>query len=568
MFRGYRSSLSLVVGTLAAAIVGACSGGNEDDDGPIPIPSRPAPKEPLVCGPVEAAPAPIRLLTRQQYNNTVAELLGDTTEPGSGFPPENKVVGFENNAGAHQASFLLVNDYLQAAERIAQRAVETQVVDSQVSCSFEGTEARACAEEFVHDFGKRAFRRPLVQDEVDAFLGLYDRSVADHGERGAIQLVVEATLQSPQFLYRVDAIASAPTEETGAVQLGPYQMASRLSYFLWNSMPDDTLFGAADADELLTEAQIETQARRMLDDPRARPVIIDFHRQWLQLDGLDNAVRDLPQSLNSLSDTLMADMRTSLDLFIEHVFWGEGTVEELFTSPTVFVNDGVGTLLGRTPQGGQWGGGDEFHPVDFPADERAGILTQPGLMTLLAHADQSSPVLRGVFIRRQILCGHLPDPPPDVAAVAPDPDPRLSTRERFAEHTKDATCRGCHELIDGLGFGFESYDQLGRFRTTENGEPVDVSGNVAGQGDDTITGEYEGAAELSQKFSNSEQIRDCVLTQWYRFATGRVEEQADLCSMEQARVRFNEAGGNMRELLVALTLTDAFRYRPPGDHDQ
>ncbi len=560
------STLCLVATTTAAAAIAACSSGDKRDR-PEPIPSVAAPPEPLVCAPVNPGAAPIRLLTRAQYNNTVADLLGDETAPADSFPPENKVLGFDNNASAHQANPLLVNELLTAAEGIAARAMLGSI-DQFVPCAMDGQEPDECGPGFITEFGKLAFRRPLEQVELDAFVDLFERTRAADGFREAVQLVLEAMLQSPQFLYRPDSY-TAVTPASGAIHMSPYQMASRLSYYLWNTMPDAELFAAAEAGGLQSEEEIETQARRMLAHDKARPVIIDFHRQWLGLDDFSGIVRDLDPRYAVYEDVLLDDLRISLEMFIDHTFWNGGTVEALFTSNTIFLNSALADVL-RIPflPDSSPGGPGEFAPVLADENQRTGLLTQPGLMALLAHSDQTSPVQRGVFVRETILCDHLPDPPPNVDTTPPDPDPNASTRDRFAEHTQDPNCASCHVLIDGVGFGFESYDHIGRYRAEENGIAVDVSGNVAGQGEDLITGPFVGARDLSLKFAQSMQVRDCIVTNWYRFATGRVETEADLCSIEQARVKFNETNGDLKELLIAMTLTDAFRYRPPEGHDQ
>jgi hypothetical protein len=215
----------------------------------------------------------------------------------------------------------------------------------------------------------------------------------------------------------------------------------------------------------------------------------------------------------------------------------------------------MATLYGGTAPDG------EFEPQSMP-DPRAGLLTQPGLLTLLSHSDQTAPVIRGVFVRERILCETVPPPPPNVNAIAPDPDPTATTRERFRQHTEQPACSSCHRLIDGIGFGFERYDQLGRYRETENELEVDESGDVVDTQDAALNGPFLGAAELSARIADSSIARDCLATHWYRYSFGRQEAPEDSCSLDQLKERFAGAGGNLKELLVGLTLTDAFLYRP------
>jgi hypothetical protein len=188
-------------------------------------------------------------------------------------------------------------------------------------------------------------------------------------------------------------------------------------------------------------------------------------------------------------------------------------------------------------------------------------------MAMLAHSDQSGPVQRGVFVRERILCIDVPPPPPNFNPIPPDPDPNLTTRERFKVHTASAACAGCHRLIDGTGFGFENYDQLGRYRSEENGQPVDASGEMLGTQEAGLDGDFTGVAQLSQRLAQSALVQKCLSTNWYRYAMGRVETEADNCSLGDVQQKFVASGGQLKELLVALTLTDAFRYRPALPED-
>jgi hypothetical protein len=515
--------------------------------------------EPLECSDVEPGPAPARLLTRVQYENTVLDLLGDTGEPARNFPVENVVLGFENNAEVHIASPLLVEAHMNAAAEIAARAVEARLDVLAPCAASDDAGMLECGRAFIDSIGLRAFRRPIEAAEAELFQDLFTRSLP-LGYPGAVRLVLEAVLQSPQFLYRVDSLgAPAPTEETGAVLVGPYETASRLAYFLYGSMPDDELLAAAARSELGTAEQVEAQARRMLDDTRTRAMVADFFRQWLDLGRLAVAARD-PGSDAIDPATVSLDLRGSLARYVDSVFWDQGgTLADLLVSPTVWVNKRLADAFGLSHSAS-----DEatFIAVEQP-DTRAGLLTQPGLMALLAHADQSSPVQRGVFVREHILCERIPDPPPTVDNSPPDPDPGATTRERFKVHTEEPVCQSCHRLIDPIGFGFEEYDHLGRYRETENGSPIDASGEVIESADPALDGPFEGARELAERLAASPRVKSCLVTHFYRFAMGRLEEEADRCSLEQVTETFTASEGDLRELLVALTLTDAFRYRRP-----
>jgi hypothetical protein len=505
---------------------------------------------PLTCTSPSSGVAPIRLLTHLQYDNTVADLLGDTTHPSSQFPAENVVVGFSNNVAANQANPSLIQAYQTAAESLAGTAVSTRLT-TLAPCA-DGTDNSTCGHTFVHDFGAKVFRRALTAGETGVFNNLFDATLTE-GYSKAIELTLRAMLQSPQFLYRVDAVHAA-TPETGAILLGPNEIASRLSYFLTNTTPDDTLLAAAANNQLQTSDQIEAQARRLLGTSRAHQMSQDFLGQWLELSQLNGAARQASDETFGATE-LVPDWQASLASFLDDAIWNDGTMSGLFTSPKLFLSNKLATLYGVS------GWTDANTPVTA-SDQRAGLMTQPAIMALFAHSDQSAPVLRGVFVRSQLMCLEVDPPPPNVVAVPPQVDPTATTREQFAQHTADPSCAGCHNLIDGIGFGFERYDQLGRYRETQNDLAVDDSGQVYDSGDPGLDGPFQGALDLSQKMANNGTVRDCIATQWYRYAMGRVEDDSDQCSLNDVKSRFASTNGSFSELLVGITLSDAFRYRP------
>lgn len=503
----------------------------------------------LTCENVAPGIAPLRLLTHLQYDNTVADLLGDTSRPAQAFPAENEVQGYSNNVSANQAVPRLIEAFQTAAEALAERTVATRL-DLIAPCT-AGSDQTACGRAFVRDFGTKAFRRPLEEAEAVLFDRLFD-AMLPHGYAHAVELTLRAVLQSPQFVYRVDAVQAA-TPETGAVALGSYELAARLSYFLTNSTPDATLLGAAAANRVTGDADLEAQARRLLETPRAREMAEDFMGQWLGVQRLDGAAREAADVPHGPTD-LVPDWKASLNAFLGDAVFNQGTMQALFTSNKVFVTPKLAPLYGvAAPVAGV---------AEFTAPERTGLITQPGLMALLAHSDQSAPVLRGTFVRERLMCLLVDPPPPEVNPIAPDVDPNATTRQRFAQHTKSPSCAGCHVLIDGIGFTFERFDQFGRYRQNENGLPVDESGEVIESGDPLLDGVVSGASELARRMASSPVVRDCVATQWYRYAMGRIEGESDTCSLDDAKARFSASQGNFRELLLGIVMSEAFRYRP------
>jgi hypothetical protein len=491
----------------------------------------------------------LRPLTRFQYGNIVRDLLGDTSGVALDIPHENEVDGYRTYAAANRANRPVVESYVTAAETLAASATQNRL--NEVAPCAAGSEPASCGHAFVTTFATRAFRRPLTTAELDPLNALFDVGNAQSYARG-IELVLQAVLQSPQFLYRVDSLRS-PTTESGAVALSGYEMAARLSFTLWGSVPDADLLAAADAGRLKTPADVEREARRLLEDSRAHDIVRDFSEQWLGLARLDGVVHvgsDLDVNL------LNTSLRESLTRYLDATYFAEkGSFQSLFKSADVYVNDALAPLYGATaPASG-------FEAQTLP-DPRFGLLTQPALLTLLSHSDQTAPVIRGVFVRERFLCLPVAPPPPTVNAVPPDPDPNATTRERFRQHTEQPACSGCHQLIDGVGFGFERYDQLGRYRATENGLDVDESGEIIGTNEAGLDGKFTGAAELADRIASSPMARDCFATNWYRYSFGRQEQPEDTCSLGQLKARFEASGGDLKEVLVALTQTDSFLYRP------
>jgi hypothetical protein len=340
------------------------------------------------------------------------------------------------------------------------------------------------------------------------------------------------------------------------VPLTAYEVASRLSYLLWNTMPDAALMEAADADQLRTPEQIEKQARRMLDAPRAREAVKNFHRQWLHLDDIQPLVAASGKNLDIYPDYyngLLPLWQLETEAFIDDaVFEQNANVEVLFTAPYTMMNAELADFYGVTGPAGL-----DFVRVDLDPTRYAGFLTHAGLLALQAKPDRSSPIHRGKWVRETLLC-QTPPPPPDIVPEAPTVDESQTTRNQFSQHSSDQLCSGCHQMMDPIGFGFEHFDGIGRYRENEWGLPLDVSGELLAT---DVDGPYDGVVELAARLASSDQVKACVATQWFRFGYGRSETEADACSVDEVQAAFAAANYDIKELIVALTQTDAFRYR-------
>jgi hypothetical protein len=502
------------------------------------------------CTTLSPGPSPLRRLTQPEYNSTVRDLLGDTSSPASAFPPDQRQGDFSNTAVALTVSPLLAQSYQTAAEALATTAIGH--LSTIVACDTTAMGEDACATKFITTFGKRAFRRPLTQDEQSALLALYqtNRSAADYNN--GIQSVIEAILQSAPFLYRPEFGSTGLAKGT-VVPLTSYEIASRLSYFLWGSMPDDALFAAADADALKTPAQVAAQATRMLADTKAHPAVSQFFSEWMGVDAIASAPKD-PTVYAAYTSQVESAMQQETLAFADWAIWqSDAKLATLLTAPVAFVNQSLAPLYGVSGITG-----DTVQQVKVDPTQRAGLITQAGVMAVLGKADRSSPVLRGKFIREKLFCQTVSPPPQNIVITPPMIMAGVSTREMFTMHATVEPCKGCHALMDPIGFGFESYDGIGQWRTTDQGQAVNSSGTLAGT---DVDGTFAGAVALAHKLATSPQVRDCVATEWFRYAMGRGESADDACSLSGLKQAFSTSNSDIRQLLVAVTQTTTFRYR-------
>jgi hypothetical protein len=497
----------------------------------------------LRCDGPSVAQMPLRRLTREQYDNAVRDLLGASGRPSLLIPQDEKLASFTSNA-VTATSRLAAQQYAEAAEQLAETATPKLIADAACNPAVAG--AAACAGTFIERFGRRAYRRPLSAVEK----GRYERLFSSASTfADGIRLVVTAMLQSVHFLYHLELPETGPGE---VALLAPYQLASRLSFALWNTIPDEALLAAAAEGRLASSEGLRAEAARLLADDRAADAIRSFHVQWLNLDALSTTEKDgdlFPEFDAALRTAMLRETET----FVDHVIRrGDGKLSTLLTAPFSFAEGPLLELYGGAPAGtvGQ--------PARLDPAERAGLLTQAAFLSANAHANQSSPIRRGLVIRQNLLCEPLPDPPANVNNTPPNPAPDATTRQRFLQHTVDPSCAECHALIDPVGFGFENYDAIGRYRSSENGLAIDAHGEITRI--DGTTRTFNGAVELAHVLAESPAVRRCTARQWFRFALGRAETPADTCSLERLDERFANSGFDIRELLLALVTSDAFRY--------
>jgi hypothetical protein len=498
--------------------------------------------------PTGAAPVVVlRRLTHSQYNNTVRDLLGDQSQPANQFPSEDYVNGFRDQYNSQNLSALLAEAYSRAAEKLAQNAFRNGDVHGLINCK----PSIACRDKFVRDFGLRAFRRPLKADEIARYSGLFSQE--SEFTRGA-RLVVEAMLDSPNFLFRLD--------ETSDSKLKPYAMASKLSYALWDTMPDAALMDAAARGELTSPQDLETVTRRMLKDPRAHQALDEYVSQWLRFDRVLTTSRDRRRYPKFTHETAIA-MTEESRRFIDDLVWNDRNFMDAFRAEYTFVNAELAGIYGvpAPPR--------EFERVTFPPEsERAGLLGQTLFLSLSSKPDDTSITGRGLFVREQFLCQHVPPPPAGVNTnLLPSTEVHPQTnRERMSEHVGNKYCAGCHNLMDPIGAGFEKFDAVGAERDkyelrfysavhSDRRQPpkkvlldLDTNGSVAGLPD----AHFSSPRELGAILVKTPQCQECMVKQYFRYVSGRMETPADYPVIKRVTTDFRNSQFHFQELIVSL----------------
>jgi hypothetical protein len=537
----------------AAASAGSGSGGEppvSTSGGAAGASSRP-PGFKCANGTVDPGPAPLLRLSRSQYLNTVRDLVGEVPNLADSLASASEPSSF----GLQQPDPAQVEleQYQAAANTIAAALVaSSSKLNALVPCA-AGSAKRDCAGNFLRSFASRAYRAPLGEaDDIANHLALYDAGAKVSHEHG-LELLLRGILQSPRFLYRVE-LGSAEKVSASAVKLSQFELATRLSYAVWDTLPDDELTRAASSGSLGSKAEASAQLVRMLADARGKTLVRRFLERFIRLGNLNNLVKDAAAYPDWSSVAIRDALRAQASAFFDDVLTRQnGSLSALLTSPEVFTNQALASYYGASTA-------SVFSAVAWNPSVTSGLLTLPALLALGAKPNESSPIYRGKFVRESLFCQELPAPPPDVPKP-PEVTPGVSTRERLAQHEADLACRGCHTLMDPIGFGFENYDAVGRYRATDGGAAIDASGQITGTAE--IDGPFRGAVELGQKLAGSALVKECVTRQWFRFMLQRFEQEADSCSMLDISSAFLAEGASLNALPRALVESDAFLYRRP-----
>jgi hypothetical protein len=483
----------------------------------------------------------IRLLTNYEYANTVNDLLNTTTGNtlAAGFEADVRVKFFNNDVEAARMTSSRMDAYWNAAESASKSVSMTNLLTCDAQLSRD-----QCANTFVPAFGKKAFRRPLATDEQTSYLNLFKLGASN--EAGA-RLVIQGMLASPGFLYRTELGNTL----TGNTSLTPYETASLLSYTFTGSMPDATLLTEADNNRLSTSAQLRTQADRLLGTAKAATQLARFGTQWLKVDDVANLQRD-PALFPMFTPAIGTAMKSELTNFLSEVFLKPGySVSQLFNPGFTFVNGPLASYYGISDVSG-----DNFQKVTTNT-ERSGVLHLGAVTATLSSVKESHPIHRGLLVRRNLLCQDFAPPPPNVGEVEPL-DPNKPTRERFAAHTSNPNCQSCHQYIDNIGFAFENYDAVGRYRTTQgNSIPVDASGGISGLITMTASDSFQfnNLRGLSTVLATDgvEATSKCLTKQYQRFATGVSEPNA--CAVNASYSRWQASSSKDLKTLLLETVT-------------
>jgi hypothetical protein len=499
-------------------------------------------------------------MSNSEYLNALSDLFPSQAPTLPPLPSDTEVAGFGNAAEAQEPSDVRIARFESIAGIYAAGAArDTQAVQALTGCTFDTPPAAAaCARTFITDMGLRIFRRPLTTEEHDRLTVRFTAYKDAIDFEAAVQLTLGLMLQSPQFLYRPEPTPEV-SEDAEAVPLPPYAMASRLSFLLWESIPDDELLRAAASDALRTAEQVRTQAERLLGDRRARRMYWSFHRQWLGLDRVlldEHAVRT-PEIDPSWSARTQLAARRESQLFVENTLANGGSFKDLFLSRKAYVNPELARVYGTTTTGDP----EAFQELELPATERAGLLTRVAFLAGTSHRGGTSPPVRGNGVGVHLLCRLPGSPPPDADLSMPVPragEGPKTTRELFEERTAPAACQGCHRTLNGVGFGFEHYDAAGAYKTREQGLPIDSRGVLYGF---PVQPSFDGAIELSRILSEHRDVYACAVQKWLRYALGRAAVDVEQTLADRLTEQLYASGGDLRQLLLDLVSSPTFRMQ-------
>jgi mono/diheme cytochrome c family protein len=501
-------------------------------------------------GPRDPGRVTIRRLNRAEYNNTVRDLLGISFQPANDFPQDDVGYGFDNIGDVLSLPPLLMEKYLAAAEKIVEKVFANP--ESRKRIFIVTTQNEESARQILERFAGRAYRRPINREELQRLLRFVEMAEknGDSFETG-ISLAVQAVLISPNFLFRVE-MDPRPNDPKSIRTLTDYELASRLSYFLWSSMPDDELFELARKKTLRQPDTLEKQIRRMLQDPRSRALVENFAGQWLQLRNLKDFKPD-PDLFPHFDEKLRSAMLKETELFFENVIRTDRSILDFIDADYTFVNERLAKHYGLSGVRGE-----EFRRVSLTATPRGGILTQAAVLSVTSNPTRTSPVKRGKWILENILGTPPPPPPPGVEELKDDKQAVLSgsLRQRMEQHRANPSCASCHQRMDPLGFGFENFDAIGAWRSRDGTHAIDPSGALPnGQS-------FKGPSELRAILkTRQDAFARCLTEKLLTYALGRGVERYDRCTIDDIVKSAAKDNYKFSPLVIDIVRSDPFQKR-------
>jgi len=488
-----------------------------------------------------------RRLSRAEYQYVIGDLFDLPPSERYPGPFGRSATGFSTEPAINVVGEVSVEDIMLAAEDVALELPD--MLDALLPCAAVAADT-ACAQEYLATTGRMAFRRTLTDAERTTLLTVFEDERADEATFAeAIGVMTAQMLQMPAFLY----VMEAPTANDGPRRLSSVELASRLSFYLWNSIPDVELLDRAEAGALDDDDAVLAEAQRMFDDPRSRRGFSRFFREWTQIEPLTVGSKD-PTQFPELTDGLADAINNSFERYVTGAVRSGTTFAELLTDPRTVVDAELAEFFGIDPV-------DDWTVVDLPGDRYAGLVTQPAVMAGLAHATETSYVLRGRFVRQRLLCEpHLPPPGNAMTAFGDlekpeDPTGRdLSTLVRAR-----GDCVGCHDLIDPAGLALEHFDALGRWRDNyPSGRSIETEDTLR-IGTEEVS--FSGPVELMTHLGALPAAQECFARQVFRYQASRMETDDDACAVAQLASALDESDGRLDEAFLAVVRTDAFKYR-------
>ena len=503
---------------------------------------------------VDAGPVALRRLTAEQFERSIHDALGEHITVPSRIDPDDRREGLF----AVGSSFASVTPsgfekYEAAASAVAEQALDEAHRDDLVQCQPESSASsdEECARAFVERIGRRLFRRSLTAEEASARVAIANEAANELDDFYAgLELALISVLASPEFLFRVEVAEPDPTDPS-RMRLTSVSMASRLSYLLWNTTPDDELVSAAENGALVTESGLAEQVERLLSSPKLetgmRSIFTDLY-DFKQVD--EGLVRKDNALFPVFTQTLIEEAKEqTLRTIVAHLM-ADHDYRDLFTTPESFMTRRLGVAY-RVPVPTASG----WEPYVFSEEARRdGLLSHISFNALYSHPGRSSATLRGKFVREVLLCQDIPTPPANIDfSIVEDTTGELRTaRERLVAHVANDACAGCHTLTDPIGLALESFDAMGMLRDEENGVPIDTSGDLDGA-------EYDDAAGMGRALRDHPALGPCLVRNLYRYATGRDVTTGEAALLDFLNERFADSEYEVRELMRELVLSDGFR---------